>query len=35
VQKIYDDQIRRFNRGDEITVMVYHDGFLEQHRIRN
>ena len=33
VQKIYDDGIRRFNRGDEITVMVYYDGLLEQHRI--
>jgi Fe-S-cluster containining protein len=35
VQKVYDDNIRRFNRGDEITVMVYYDGLLEQHRIRN
>jgi hypothetical protein len=34
VQKIYDDQMRRFNRGDEITVMVYYDGLLEPHRIR-
>ena len=35
VQKVYDDQMRRFNRGDEITVMVYYDGLLEPHRIRN
>jgi Fe-S-cluster containining protein len=35
VQKIYDDQLRRFKRGDEITVMVYYDGLLEKHRIRN
>jgi Fe-S-cluster containining protein len=34
VQKVYDDQIRRFNRGEEITVMVYYDGNLDQHRIR-
>jgi Fe-S-cluster containining protein len=35
VQKIYDDQLRRFKRGDEITVMVYFEGLLEKHRIRN
>ena len=35
VQKVYDDQLRRFHRGDEITVMVYYDGILEKHRIRN
>jgi len=34
VQKVYDDRIRQFKRGDEITVMVYYDGNLEQHRIR-
>ena len=34
VQKGYDDQIRRFNRGEEITVKVYYDGNLDQHRIR-
>jgi Fe-S-cluster containining protein len=34
VQKVYDDQVRRFNRGDEIEVMVYYDGLLEKHRIR-
>lgn len=35
VQKIYDDKIRQFNRGEEITVMVYYDSHLEKHRIRN
>ena len=35
VQKIYDDRLRDFNRGDEITVMVYYDGNLEKHRVRN
>jgi len=35
VQKVYDDHVRRFNRGEEITVMVYYNGDLEQHRIRN
>ncbi len=34
VQKVYDDQIRWYNRGDEITVMVYYNGLLEPHRIR-
>jgi hypothetical protein len=27
--------LRRFKHGDEITVMVYYDGLLEKHRIRN
>ena len=35
VQKVYDDQLRRFNRGEEIIVMVYYDGVLEQHGIKN
>jgi Fe-S-cluster containining protein len=34
VQKVYDDQLRRFNQGDEITVMVYYEGLLEKHHIR-
>jgi len=33
VQKVYDDRIRRFNRGEEITVMVFYDGNIEPHRI--
>jgi hypothetical protein len=35
VQKVYDDQLRRFNSGEEIIVMVYYDGVLEQHSIKN
>jgi Fe-S-cluster containining protein len=35
VQKIYDDQLRQYNRGEEIIVMVYYDGVLEQHIIKN
>jgi Fe-S-cluster containining protein len=35
VQKVYDDQLRRYNRGEEIIVMVYYDGVLEQHSIKN
>jgi Fe-S-cluster containining protein len=35
VQKVYDDQVRRYNRGEEIIVMVYFDGVLEQHVIKN
>ena len=34
VQKVYDDQLRRFNRGADITVMVFYDGLLNRHRIR-
>jgi Fe-S-cluster containining protein len=33
VQKVYDDRIRRFNRGEEITVMVFYDGNIEPHRV--
>jgi Fe-S-cluster containining protein len=35
VQKVYDDQLRRYNRGEEIIVRVYYDGVLEQHVIKN
>jgi Fe-S-cluster containining protein len=34
VQKVYDDQLRRYNRGEEIIVMVYSDDVLEQHIIK-
>jgi hypothetical protein len=34
VQKVYDDRMRGFNRGEEITVMVYYGGLLERHRIK-
>lgn len=35
VQKIYDDRIRAFRQGAEITVMVYYDDRLEEHRVRH
>ena len=34
VQKVYDDRMRGFLKGDEITVRVYYDGRLEEHRIQ-
>jgi uncharacterized protein len=33
VQKIYDDRMRAFGKGMPITVMAYHDGQLEKHRV--
>ena len=33
VQKIYDDRMRGFRKGEEITVMVYSNGELKEHRI--
>ena len=35
VQKIYDDRLRQFLKGSEITVMVFFDDRLEKHIIRN
>jgi uncharacterized protein len=35
VQKIYDDRLRDFRKGKEITVMVFFDDHLEEHRIRS
>jgi hypothetical protein len=35
VQKIYDDRLRGYSKGDEITVKVFYDGALEEHRIIN
>jgi Fe-S-cluster containining protein len=35
VQKVYDDRLRQFMKGSGITVMVYYDGGLEEHRITN
>ena len=32
VQKVYDDRMRGFVRGEEITVMVYYNATLEEHR---
>jgi len=34
VQKVYDNQLKRYNQGNEITVMVFCDGSLKSHRIR-
>lgn len=34
VQKVYDEQMRAFARGKEITMMVYCNGRLEVNRIR-
>ena len=33
VQKIYDDRMRAYTKGEEIRVMVYSGGRLEEHRI--
>lgn len=35
VQKIYDDRMREFKRGGEITINVFFDDRLEEHRIRS
>lgn len=35
VQKIHDDRMRAFARGEEIRIMVFCNGRLEEHRIRN
>ncbi len=34
VQKVYDDRMRGFARGEEIRVLVFSDGRLEEHRVR-
>jgi hypothetical protein len=34
VQKIYDDRLRQFRKGGEITVKVFFDDRLEEHKIR-
>jgi len=34
VQKVYDDKMRLYLKGDPITVMVYFDGQFEAHTIR-
>jgi DNA-binding transcriptional regulator YdaS (Cro superfamily) len=33
VQKVDDDRMRAFAKGEPITVMAYYDGQLEKHRI--
>lgn len=35
VQKIHDDRLRAFARGEEIRIMVFCDGRLKEHRVRN
>jgi len=35
VQKIYDDRMRAFAKGYPIRIMVFCDGALEEHTIRN
>jgi hypothetical protein len=34
VQKIYDDRLRDFKKGRDITVRVFFDDNLEEHQIR-
>ena len=34
VQKIYDDRLRAFRKGAEITVKVFFDDSLEEHQLR-
>jgi uncharacterized protein len=34
VQKIYDDRLRAFRKGAEITVRVFFDDRLEEHQLR-
>jgi hypothetical protein len=33
VQKIYDERMRAFKKGDEIPIMVFCNSRLEKHRI--
>jgi hypothetical protein len=33
VQKVYDDRMRRFSRGEPVTVMVYSAGELEEDHL--
>jgi len=34
IQKVYDDRMRQFSKGETITVMVYYAGQLEEHRLK-
>ena len=34
IQKVYDDRMRRFSKGETITVMVYYAGQLEKNQVR-
>ncbi len=33
VQKVYDDRLRRYSKGEPVTVMVYYAGELEQYQL--
>jgi Fe-S-cluster containining protein len=33
IQKVYDDKMRRFFKGETVTVMVYHAGQLDEHQL--
>jgi len=35
VQKIYDDRMRQYRKGEPITVMVYTEGQLKKYRLQN
>lgn len=32
IPKVYDKQIRAFEKGEEVTVFVYHDGAFHEHK---
>ena len=34
VPKIYDKQLRAFEKGDEVTVFVYFNGAFHEHKVR-
>lgn len=34
VQKVYDDRMRGFRKGETIRVMVFHDGELKEHFVK-
>jgi uncharacterized protein len=34
VQKVYDDRMRKFQKGETITVMVYYAGQLEKNQVK-
>jgi uncharacterized protein len=34
IQKVYDDRMRRFSKGDTITIMVYYAGQLEMNQMK-
>ena len=34
VQKVYDDRMRQYARGETVTIMVYYEGQLEEHQLK-